>query len=468
MSVLSGGVNMKKFINLIILVTMIAGASLLSCADSESRIPAAGDATVILNLGLPPDSDTESVSVIDRVLRFFTRDAVAATPPATFGNINIQVTGEGIGTYNMDFAPTDVISMTVPGGGLRSFMVTAQVAPGDPSAVKSFRGSSIANVPSGGTVHVPVIMKLYETKILVPDEYNQRLVLLVDNVNPNNWNATITGPQIGAGTMYPYDIDYDSRGRIYIANWVGSGTDIIRTDDLNGTNLRQFNINFAGIFDLTYVTGIAIDRKRDILYCISSTELFKVPLACIENNTMVGVVRLDSPSNAIWSNLYGIDVDEDGYLYIVNGYTGNWRITKYNPNITTAGIMYQLAFPSLSWGYDIKVEKPYIYVLNSSGAAGYQVIKYHIDYESPTTATYSIAEHYGTSIATATLADGRFYGPRRFVGIRNDGFIIIDNNEGSYLCKLIGLGTEPALGMTWSSFGEWGTGARQFKFYCLC
>ena len=49
-------------------------------------------------------------------------------------------------------------------------------------------------------------------------------------------------------------------------------------DDLNGNNLKQFNIDVAGIFDLTHVTGIAIDRKRDMLYCISSTELFKVPL----------------------------------------------------------------------------------------------------------------------------------------------------------------------------------------------
>ena len=150
---------MKKIINLVILITMIAGASLLSCADSESRIPAAGDATVIINLGLPPDNETASASVIDRVLRFFTRDAVAATAPAVFGNITIRVTGDGIGSFVKDFPPTGVISMTVPGGGLRIVRgYGADRLRTIPSAVLSFSGSTVANVPSGGTVHVPVLM----------------------------------------------------------------------------------------------------------------------------------------------------------------------------------------------------------------------------------------------------------------------------------------------------------------------
>ena len=95
-------------------------------------------------------------------------------------------------------------------------------------------------------------------------------------------------------------------------------------------------------------------------------------------------------------------------------------------------------------------------------------MKYRIDYESPTTATYSIVDHYGTNTASPSVADGMFYGPRRFVGIRNDGLFIIDNNEVSNLCKMIGLGTEPTLGSGWSAFGSYGTGARQFKFYCSC
>ncbi|HPG48941.1 MAG TPA: hypothetical protein PLL11_00050 [Spirochaetota bacterium] len=461
---------MKKIFNLVMAIFMLAGMSLLSCADDESRPSLAGDATVIINLGLPPEYETVNASIIDRVLRFFTRDAVAAPAPAAFGNISIRVTGNGIGSIAKDFPSTGVISMTVPGGGPRTFEVTAIIAPGDPSAIFSFYGSTIANVPSGGTVNIPILMSLNETKLLVPDRRNNRLVLL-DNLSLAGWNTTITTSELGAitGGFYPHDIDYDSRGRIYIANWVSSGTDIIRMDDLNGSNLRQFDINFAGVFNLTNVIGVAIDRSRDILYCISSTELFKVPLASIENNNMVGVVRLDNPSDAISSNLYGIDVDEDGFPYIVNGLTGNWRITKYNPDLSTAGIMYQLAFPSLNWGYDIKIEKPYIYVLNSSGAADYQVLKYHIDYESPPTATYSLVDHFGTNTTTANLADGMFYGPRKFVGIRNDGLFIINNKETvTCLCKMIRLGTLPSLGSGWSAFGAHGGGAGQFRFYSNC
>jgi hypothetical protein len=459
---------MKQLVNLILIVALTGGAWTLSCSDSESRIPSAGDATVIINLGLPPDDDAASASVIDRMLRFFSRDAVAATAPATFGNINIRVTGAGIGSIAKDFPSTGVISMTVPGGGLRTFEVTAQVAAGDPSAALTFYGSTIANVPSGGTVSVPVLMEINETKIVVPDLRKQRLVLL-DNVSSAGWNSTITTSQLGTitGGFFPFDIDYDSRGRIYIANW-STNTDIIRMDDLNGTNLTQFDV---GSTTITNVIGIAIDRKRDLLYCISSTELYRCPLSNISG----GATRLDTVNN-ILSNLYGIDVDDDGNLYIVNGYSGNYRITKYNPNNAATGIIYQLAFPSLNWGYDIKVEKPYLYVLNTNGSngatskEGYQVLKYRIDAEGTGSATYTLVEHFGNKTALANLTAGMFYGPRKFVGIRNDGLFIIDNNETSYLCKMIWTGTEPSLGSGWSSFGAYDTGPSTgyFKFYCSC
>ncbi len=454
---------MNKIFNAVLLITLLAGASLLSCADSESRSSLAGDATVIINLGLPYESDQSNVSFIDRVLRFFSSDAVAAPAPAAFGNINIRVTGNGIGSITKDFPSTGVISMTVPGGGLRNFEVTAYIAPGEPSAIFSFYGSTVANVPSGGTVSIPILMSLNETKLLVPDRKNARLVLL-DNVSTIGWRSTITEFDLGAtiaGGFVPHDIDYDSRGRIYIANWTSS-TDIIRMDDLNGTNLTQFDV---GSTTLTQPVGIAIDRKRDLLYCISSTELYRCPLSNISG----GAFRLDNHvlNGNIFSNLYGIDVDDDGNLYIVNGPTGNY-ITKYNPD--TDQIIYQSTFSQLSWGYDIKVKKPYIYVGNSGGLTDYLILKYRIDAEDEIlhTASYTIVEHFGTRTASADLSNGMFYGPRKFMAIRNDGLYIIDNNETGYLCKMIGLGTEPLLGSGWSAFGAYGPGASQFKFYCSC
>lgn len=126
---------MKTLLNLFILVSLLAGTTLLSCSDSETRSPLAFSATVIINLGLLHDTDAASASIIDRILRFFASGAVAAsTAPAAFSNINIRVTGSGIGTFSKDFPPTRVISMTVPGGGLRLFEVTAQVLGGDSSA----------------------------------------------------------------------------------------------------------------------------------------------------------------------------------------------------------------------------------------------------------------------------------------------------------------------------------------------
>ena len=317
---------MKRIINLSILICLLTGASLLSCADSESRSSLAGDATVIINLGLPPDYETASSSIIDRVLRFFTSDAVAAVAPAAFANINIRVSGDGIGSIAKDFPPTSIISMTVPGGGLRTFDVTAQVAPGDPSAAITFHGTAVATVPGGETVHVPILMMVKETKLVIPDYYNQRLVMM-DSINGAN-TITRNATQIfsTARTLNPHDVDTDARGRIYFSNPSATASGgIYRMDTIDSTWAAGTCVQL--VTAASGVKYIAIDRKRNFLYYINEAgfnNLIQYNLANDSSHTLItGVLSLQPGT---------VCVDEDtGHLYvgyILSGTTSFYAITQ--------------------------------------------------------------------------------------------------------------------------------------------
>jgi len=94
---------MKRKFSLLI-IPVLAAATLYSCADSESRIPVAGNARVIIDLGLSPDQQTQQVSFLDRALRLFSREAVAAeTAPASFSAITVRVTAPDIGFIEETF-----------------------------------------------------------------------------------------------------------------------------------------------------------------------------------------------------------------------------------------------------------------------------------------------------------------------------------------------------------------------------
>ncbi len=184
-------------------------ALFFSCSDSEPRTGLLGQtSTVIINLGMPSDQASDS-SIFEKMRHFFVRDAIAQTAPAFFSSIKVRVTAADFGIIEKEFNPYGTISLNVPSGTRRNFEVITYVAPGDPSAAASFRGTVMADCPAGETVIVPISMSLNETKIITPDNFNSRIV--VKNSMHSGWNVITTFQQ-------PMDIDYDSRGRMYIVD----------------------------------------------------------------------------------------------------------------------------------------------------------------------------------------------------------------------------------------------------------
>ena len=177
---------MKSISKITIYITaFMLTAVILSCSDSEHKLsPLLRHATVIINLGMPPENPSASDNTIwNKIRRFFVPDVVAQTAPATFSNILVRVSGPDIGTIEQNFGPLGTISLDVPAGSLRQFKVIAAVSPLDPSGALSFRGTAIANLPEGETVNVPVVMTLFEARLVVPDEFQNHRIVKINSLS---------------------------------------------------------------------------------------------------------------------------------------------------------------------------------------------------------------------------------------------------------------------------------------------
>ena len=131
-------------------------------------------------------------------------------------------------------------------------------------------------------------MSLYETKIVVPDNANARLVVL-DSIN---------GPWYSRQyfTEQPYDLDFDSRGRLYVL--YPFINDIIRFDNANLDNPQPLGHNYDTMI------AVAVDRTNNLIYFANSGNLYKAALG----NTASTLMTI-SPI----STIRGIDVAPDGH-----------------------------------------------------------------------------------------------------------------------------------------------------------
>ncbi|MBN2161100.1 MAG: hypothetical protein JW807_17065 [Spirochaetes bacterium] len=419
---------MKRTLHFFILACMVLALG-LSCSDSESRVPAyLKTAKVIINLGLPEAHATASQSIIDRVLRFFARDAVAQTAPASFSSIFVRVTGPDMGPIEKTFSPGASISFEVPAGAVRQFEVIAYVAPGDPSAAVSFRGTGAASLPAGSTVSIIVAMSLYETKLVIPEYYNNRLYIidsLVDTIPVTIYANTLAeknSPEFSSWYTFmdiqPYDIDYDSLGRIYMSNDPDvEYACIMRMNTVNGDGV----VPIVELSGMGQIYGIAIDRKRNLLYYgTDSNGIWSVDLSLKTERQLPLPIAYSG-----LSMIRGIAIDEEGNcLYLTGSYGGFYGVLKFKadePENTDITRWTQLtSLEPTDETFDVLIKKPFVYVsqYSTSGGTNNNILQL-----AAADLTY-----------TGTIMEGLisveppifFFGPTRFVAKMNRGIRVMD------------------------------------------
>ena len=463
---------MKHILQIIILYTFIAILSLASCSDSEKRLsPLLNQTKVILDLGLPSAHAANDNTIWDKIRCMFIRDAMAQSAPATLSSILVRVSGPDIGVTEQTFLPYGTISLNVLSGSFRQFDVTAYVAAGNPSAALSFRGLAIANLPAGGTVNVPVYMTLNETKIVIPDGSNclgncpnYHRIIMIENISnaATTWIAKTTFPTF-TGTLNPYDISFDSRGRIYIANNATPG--IIRIDDINGTNLLQGSASRYGTvagLPINNVLTIAVDRINNLLYFSTGPLLYRSNL---DGSSPATQLNITIPGG---DSIRGIDVDDAGMLYIVAAFisAGTDYLFKYNPNTQLqVGTPYSIGSGPAN-PCDVLVRSPYIYVANFTGITVNQILQLTFD----GTSFNQVASNGNKS--TSTTGQGYFFGASRFLAIRNDLFIVADSNQGgggTDYDKIVSFSDMSFA--NWAPYGSYGgsiPGVGEFRLYSTC
>lgn len=394
---------------------------LSSCSDSETRhLALLNQAKVVIDLGMPEDGESASASIIDRVLRLFAGDAVAQTVPARFSSVTVRITGMDFTPIQKTFTAYGELSFNVPAGNLRHFEVTAKVISGALSAARSFRGTATASLEAGATVNLPVMMRVYETKLVIPDQNANRLYI-IDSIFDNTPRIINTAlltlkfqgapPAWWLGPIAPFAVDFDARGRIYFSMTQGNppfSNCIFRINTISGDGLTPIVAD-----EIAPILGIAIDRRRHNLYFGRSNGLLYV-INLVSNQA--GEV----PIPFALSEIRGITVDESAnYLYLACSDGVNYGILKLKPGDAADHIWMPVpdGLPD-DQAFDVMIKKPYVYVtlFNTVSPANNALLQFRLDDLAPT----------GISLTGPTTDP--FFGPRHFIAKMNRGFMVMDQD----------------------------------------
>ena len=365
--------------------------------------------------------------------------------PAYITSVEFTVTGPGMEPLSASYdSLPDSINLAIPPGEDRYFELLVYVDGllGLTPAI-SFKGSATVDLTPGDVV-VELTMRLDSTKLVVPDFQNNRIIQF-DDISGAGELSLVGNDAWGIGwaaNFYPYDVDFDDQGGIYIANNFAS-TDfgrVIRVDNILGTNHRLFNDKGTGIVALT------VDRNNDYLYYSSGTELWRV------NLDGTGEVLLDITGI---TSIMGMSVDEEGILYIADDTAlAADFIRRYDPVEESVKDTYSTGDLAQPW--DTLVKGDYVYVANRDGADNWKIIRLNKDLTAPL--------GYGLDAGAADLGPDYFYGPRRFVAVLNGEITIIDDREMTALLdKLVSI--VDITGANWTTLPLIGNGQLLFKFY---
>jgi hypothetical protein len=375
--------------------------------------------------------------------------------PSDVSAVSLVVTGPGMNPVKSYFSPVPgSITVEVPAGKDRLFELVAYVDPASPSAVISFKGTATANLVAGESESIELEMVVGETKLVIPDlqgSIGTSRLVQIDDLSGAGW-VELVGTDVGWGTNFrPYDVDFDSQGRIYVANYnalAGYGR-AFRIDDIAGTNFTTFPDK------ATQIMTVAVDRYNDYLYYASSSALWRVELDGTNDTTLTPITGIQT--------FRGMAVADNGFLYVAGtNPLGNAAVFRYDPIAQNVTDTYTT---SLNNVWDAFARMPYVYVANHNGAAGDRILQ--LD------EFLSFVDGYGDPSPSADNVVGNFYGPKRFVGILPKKLVILDERSTNEPPFPIWLGDrlvsiEDLNGTGWQTYGTTGSGVGQFNFYWAC
>ncbi len=390
-------------------------------------------------------------------------DSRAIAPPVAIESLTIEISGPNDYSFLNTYTGTaDDITLELPEPGDYSFSLTAHVDSNAISPMKIFVGNANATMESGSN-EVVVTMGLAETKILIPDLQNQRLVQIDSFGDAASWKSLYVDKlkEIDPGivieppaptrvynpdadiyiidTFSPTDATIDRAGNIYITN---GGYDengaIFKIDSIDPTKMIRFSDNPDG-----YYTALAIDDANNYLYYAANDSLYRKSLAEGSQEELI-----DTKSFQM-GTITGIAIDSDGYIYVA---VGGVISAAYKISIGTNMVATSILDTSNSViqnPFDVMIKDNTLYVTdnNPSTPAIHQVNK----------ETMTVAATFTDSKETS------LYGPGRFVGISNNEIIFTDEDLYGSFDQLVKI--SDITGTGYDSFVQQDVEIGEFQFY---
>lgn len=422
----------KNSVYVIALLALVFCFSLTCSPEGTSKV------TITIDLGThnKSASNAPESSIIDRVLRFFAKNTEAA-PPSHINSITLNISGDGMDTITKSYASPsipDTITLEIPAGDSRTFELLAY------TASATLRGVATRNLTSGATVTIPIQMGLYETKIVLPDYNNNRIVQIDDLSLPltaPNWKE--------ASITYPYDIDFSSDGKIYIAirQFGTDGARIVRLDDITASASTLTALN-----KLDGYIALCIDRRdrnNNLIYYATEYQIYRANLDGTNeftsyNMTNIGTVR-------------GLNITSTGLLLIAhNNASLGQEFSIYDP-AGTGTIINTLS-------YNLGGSDPRTWDLAEINSRIYGAL--HDIYNDP---IIFIREFYINAsnqlIEEGSIYTNQLYGPHKFINTHSNKIYFL--NDGSTLNSLSVI--DDITGTGRQDYGSTGSGVGNFNFY---
>ncbi|MCF6335009.1 MAG: hypothetical protein L3J12_04650 [Spirochaetales bacterium] len=339
------------------------------------------------------------------------------------------------------------ISLALPPGNDITFELTVNM--GGTAVINTYKGTTTSDITTG-KITINISMGIENTKIVVPDAYNNRIVQ-IDDMSDSGW-ATATGTDLGFVTnsnFFPYDVDIDQYGQIYIANNnTNEYAGIIRISSIIDTNPVLILSNTAAP---TSIKSVAIDKKNNRIYGVAAN--YNVYWTDYTGSTTLGNLFFTPASGAIT----GIAVDDAGNVYL-SGSIGAVSSSAWVGKYSSSKIL--LASYTGSVGeeaYDITILNGEIYATKSGGSV--PIEKFDLD--------LNLLDSYGTTGTGG--GTGVFYQPYNFVAIMNKKVTVIDVIDSGGYAQLASF--DDINGANWDVYGSYGNvvdGVGFFRFLSWC
>ncbi len=384
----------------------------------------------------------EGVSTVVPVIR-----VIDAPTVSDIDSVVLSITGPDMDPVSVTYSTLpDKINISVPEGSDRTFTLDINMSSDSPGTVKSFRGTGTANL-SSDSAEVILDMGIGNTKIIVPDAANNRLVQIPD-ISGSIWNVLdgdsisnpITNTPLGTNFL-PWDVDFDENGVFYVANNY--------YDNSNGYVYIFFDITYTQpSVVLTSPNGgflaVAVDRVNNILYGVDSG--LNVYYAGINGETVAGSF---TDLGTDFYGVTGIAVDDKGYVYIAGLSTNSdFLVQKYGKEMA-GGVLDSFNSAGDPSAGDCVIYDGYLYVTVDDSNV------YRFD-----------PDDFDNGGAYITLKDvpnisASFNRPCSFLATMNDHLTIVDDDGTTKrLISVDGLD-----GSGYATFGSSGTGEGEFMFY---